>query len=131
MTDDKLHIMEMATDLVASYVSNNKLDKDELADLLRQVYLSMQATIDMEVVIPKEKPSPAYPIEDSVKSEQIYCLECGRAYKSLKRHLRTAHETNPKAYRDKWGLPADYPMVAPDYSKQRSSLAKRTGLGKG
>ena len=130
MSKKNIEILELATDLVAHYVSHNKLEKDELAPLVRELYLSMQETLDTQIERPKEKFIPAYPIENSVESGQIYCLECGQAYKSLKRHLRSTHETNPKAYREKWDLPLDYPMVAPDYSKQRSSLAKRTGLGK-
>ncbi len=123
-------ILELATELVAAYVSHNQLEKEALPDLVRTVYLSMLGTLDMEPVIVKEKPKPAVDIKTSVQGDLISCLECGLAYKSLKRHLRTAHDTTPTAYREKFDLPADYPMVAPEYSKQRSKLAKRTGLGK-
>jgi len=111
------------------FVSNNTVDPDTLPSLIQSVYQALeQATQeDLETT---EKPVPAVPIDKSVGDDGIVCLEDGQSYKSLKRHLRTQHGMTPKAYKEKWGLPADYPMVALNYSKQRSRLAKRTGLGK-
>lgn len=127
---DKEHILELATELVAAYVSNNELDADSLPNLVDTVYKAMMRTVSEELEAEGEKPVPAVPIEDSVTDDYIICLEDGQKYKSLKRHLRTKFELTPKAYREKWGLPLDYPMVAPNYSVERSRLAKRTGLGK-
>ncbi|NNC37796.1 MAG: transcriptional regulator [Acidimicrobiales bacterium] len=128
--DEKEHILELAADLVAAYVSNNQLDADALPELIETVYRSMVKLAGDEDDSNAEKLVPAVPIEDSITDDYIICLEDGQKYKSLKRHLRTKFELTPKAYREKWGLPVDYPMVAPNYSVERSRLAKRTGLGK-
>ena len=127
---DKEHILELATEVVAAYVSNNEVAADELPSLIDTVFKSMMQTVTEDENAAKEKPIPAVPIEDSITDDFIICLEDGQKYKSLKRHLRTKFELTPKAYREKWGLPIDYPMVAPNYSVERSRLAKRTGLGK-
>lgn len=127
---DKEHILELATDLVAAYVSNNQLDPNALPELVEVVYHSMALLAGDDNALSDEKPVPAVPVEDSITDDYIICLEDGQKYKSLKRHLRTKFELTPKAYREKWGLPLDYPMVAPNYSVERSRLAKRTGLGK-
>lgn len=127
---EKENVLELATDLVAAYVSNNQVDADDLPDLLETVYKSMLSVVSEDPNQSKEKPVPAVPVENSVTDDYIICLEDGQPYKSLKRHLRTKFELTPKAYREKWGLPMDYPMVAPNYSIERSRLAKRTGLGK-
>ena len=126
---DKEILLELTTDLLAAYVSNNTIAPDTLPELIKTVYNALEQTTqpEMEVV---ERPIPAIAINKSVSDDCIICLEDGQSYKSLKRHLRTRHDMTPKAYREKWGLPADYPMVALNYSKQRSHLAKRTGLGK-
>ncbi len=124
------NILELATDLVAAYVSHNQIEADELPALVEKVYRTMLKAVSEDPEDTKEKPVPAVPIEDSVTDDYIICLEDGQKYKSLKRHLRTKFELTPKAYREKWGLPMDYPMVAPNYSIERSRLAKRTGLGK-
>lgn len=127
---DKQDILELAADIVAAYVSNNTVEPDALPGLIKSVYLALEETLSGDEREVGEKPVPAIAPELSVTDNYIICLEDGKKYKSLKRHLRTSHEMTPKAYTDKWGLPADYPMVAPNYSKQRSRLAKRTGLGK-
>jgi len=127
---DKEYILELATELAASYVSNNTVDPEELPALIKSIYTAMEETLSGEEKDTGEKPIPAVAPDQSVHDDYLICLEDGKKYKSLKRHLRTSHEMTPKAYTDKWGLPADYPMVAPNYSKQRSRLAKRTGLGK-
>ncbi|MBL4854722.1 MAG: MucR family transcriptional regulator [Robiginitomaculum sp.] len=126
--DDKENLLELTTDLVAAYVSNNTIEPDALPGLISSVYQALEQTMLEEETA--EKPVPAVPIDQSVGDDGIVCLEDGQSYKSLKRHLRTQHGMTPKVYREKWGLPADYPMVALNYSKERSRLAKRTGLGK-
>ena len=127
---DKEHILEMATEVVSAYVSNNQLDVDAVPSLIRSVYNTMLSEISAEDEANKPAPVPAVPIDQSITEDYLICLEDGQKYKSLKRHLRTKYDLTPKAYREKWGLPADYPMVAPNYSVARSRLAKRTGLGK-
>lgn len=126
----KLEILELASDVVAAYVSHNDLDADKLPDLVQSVFEAMQRTLTAEEKVEQEPLNPVVPIDASVSDDYIICLEDGQKYKSLKRHLRTKYAMTPKAYREKWGLPADYPMVAPNYSIERSRLAKRTGLGK-
>ncbi len=126
---DKAVLLELTTDVLAAYVRNNTIEPDALPGLIKSIYQALeQATQDQQE--PSETPVPAVAIEKSVSDDGIICLEDGQSYKSLKRHLRSQHDMTPKAYREKWGLPADYPMVALNYSKQRSRLAKRTGLGK-
>lgn len=127
---DKEYILELATEFAAAYVSNNTVEPEALPALIKSVYGAMEETLNGEEKNLSEKPVPAVEPGLSVTDDYIICLEDGKKYKSLKRHLRTSHEMTPKAYTDKWGLPVDYPMVAPSYSKQRSRLAKRTGLGK-
>ena len=130
MTADKEYILELAADVAAAYVSNNQVEPDALPGLIKSIYAAMEETLSEDAAGSGEKPVPAVAPDQSVHDDYLICLEDGKKYKSLKRHLRTSHEMTPKAYTDKWGLPADYPMVAPNYSKQRSRLAKRTGLGK-
>jgi len=127
---DKEYILELATEIAAAYVSNNTVEADALPALIKSIYQAMEDTLSADKEGTGEKPIPAIAPDKSVHDDYLICLEDGKKYKSLKRHLRTSHEMTPKAYIDKWGLPADYPMVAPNYSKQRSRLAKRTGLGK-
>jgi MucR family transcriptional regulator, transcriptional regulator of exopolysaccharide biosynthesis len=127
---DKEYILELAADVAAAYVSNNTVEPEDLPALIQSIYQAMEDTLSEDKEGPGEKPIPAIAPDKSVNDDYIICLEDGKKYKSLKRHLRTSHEMTPKAYTDRWGLPADYPMVAPNYSKQRSRLAKRTGLGK-
>lgn len=127
---DKEYILELATEVAAAYVSNNTVEPEALPALIKSIYKAMEETLSGDDSAVGEKPIPAVAPDQSVSDDYIICLEDGKKYKSLKRHLRTSHEMTPKAYTDKWGLPVDYPMVAPNYSKQRSRLAKRTGLGK-
>lgn len=127
----KSELLEIAADIVSSYVSNNEVKADSLPGLIQSVFDSVEsiATVDA----PKDtgpKPEPAVPIEDSLNDDVLICLEDGLPFQSLKRHLRVKYNLTPEAYREKWGLPRDYPMVAPDYAKRRSELAKKTGLGK-
>ena len=123
-------MLEMTTEIVSAYVSNNTVDSMALPGLIESVHhaLRSQGGIAAEAAANAE---PAVAIKKSVGSEYIVCLECGRRLKTLKRHLRADHDLSPADYRAKWGLPADYPMVAPNYSKARSAFAKQIGLGRG
>jgi predicted transcriptional regulator len=127
--EDKSAIVELTADIVAAYVGNNAVPAADLPSLIADVYQALAAATggvkEKEVV--EEK--PAVPVRRSVTPEHVVCLEDGKKFKSLKRHLRTHHNMTPEEYREKWGLPADYPMVAPNYAEARSSLAKKMGLG--
>lgn len=120
-------VIGWTADIVASHVRNNSVAISDLPQLIRTVHDSL---IGLSGSTPTEKPQPAIPVRRSVTPDYIVCLEDGRKLKMLKRHLATAYGMTPEEYREKWGLPADYPMVAPNYAKQRSSLAKKIGLGK-
>jgi predicted transcriptional regulator len=121
-------IMQLTADLVASHVSNNKVAAEELPSLIRGVYSTL-ASIEGQAG-EQGKPEPTVPIKKSVHPDYIVCLEDGRKLKMLKRHLRTAYNMSPEDYRARWNLPSDYPMVAPNYAKKRSNLAKKIGLGR-
>ena len=123
------HLTLMA-DVVAAYVSNNSLPLNDLPALMRSVHASL---VDLEAghapALPEEPKSPAVPIKKSITPDFLICLEDGKKFRSLKRHLGTVYKLTPEKYREKWGLPSDYPMVAPAYSAVRSQLAKAIGLG--
>lgn len=120
--------LELTTEIVSTYASNNKLSIDELHTLIGSVHNTI---INLEKKsAPTEKQKPAVPISRSVTDEYVICLEDGAKLKMLKRYIRTRFNLSPDEYRKKWGLPSDYPMVAPEYTKRRSSLAKNIGLGK-
>lgn len=121
-------LLSLTTEIVAAHVSNNTVALGDLPTLIEQVYKSL-ANVGTEPVVVEERPQPAVPIKKSVTPDYIVCLEDGKKLKMLKRHLKTAYNMSPEEYRDRWGLPADYPMVAPNYARQRSSLAKQIGLG--
>ena len=118
--------LELITKIVTAYVSNNSVPISELPSLIGSVHDALSGIEDR----PVQSREPAVPIKTSVKPDYIVCLEDGKKLKMLKRHLRTAFDLSPKDYRKKWGLPEDYPMVAPKYAKQRSELAKKIGLGR-
>lgn len=120
-------IIAWTAEIVASHVQNNSVAINDLPQLIRTVHDSLNG---LSGAVAAEKPQPAVPVRRSVTPDHIVCLEDGRKLKMLKRHLATAYGMTPEEYREKWGLPADYPMVAPNYAKQRSSLAKKIGLGK-
>lgn len=121
----------LAVEIVAAYVARNSLPAAELPDLLRRVHEAVMSTAARPVPVPEaDPPRPAVPIKKSVTEDFIVCLENGKRFKSLKRHLATAHGLTPDAYRTKWGLPKDYPMVAPAYADARSNLARKMGLGR-
>jgi predicted transcriptional regulator len=121
--------IELAAEIVSAYVSNNSVPASELPALINEVYAALMRVGAGVVAAPVEPPKPAIPVKKSVTNDYILCLEDGKKFKSLKRHLRTQYGLSPEEYREKWGLPADYPMVAPNYAKARSNLAKQMGLG--
>jgi len=118
----------LTTQIVAAYVSNNPVPVGELPSLIRQVHSAL-VNVGAPAEISAERPQPAVPVKRSVTPDYIICLEDGKKLKMLKRHLKTAFNMTPEEYRDRWELPADYPMVAPNYATQRSKLAKQIGLG--
>ena len=121
--------IELAADIVSAYVSNNSVPASDLPALISDVHSAL-TRVTAGVPIPAgDQLRPAVPAKKSITSDFIVCLEDGKKFKSLKRHLRTQYGMTPEAYREKWGLPADYPMVAPNYAKARSQLAKEMGLG--
>jgi predicted transcriptional regulator len=120
-------ILDVATMIVAAYVRNNAVPVTELRALLDGVYAALERTRASRMA---EAPRPAIPVEGSVTPDYILCLEDGLPFKSLKRHLRARYGLSPEAYRAKWRLPAAYPMVAPNYARARSDLAKAIGLGR-
>jgi predicted transcriptional regulator len=127
-TDQTNDLLALTTEIVAAHVSNNTVSVSDLPQLINQVYNSL-AHIGNLPTPPAERPQPAVPIKKSVQQDYIVCLEDGKKLKMLKRHLKTAYNMTPEAYRERWGLAADYPMVAPNYARQRSRLAKDIGLG--
>ncbi|MEM6626548.1 MAG: MucR family transcriptional regulator [Pseudomonadota bacterium] len=129
VTTDNSYLIETVSDIVSAYVGNNPVPVGDLPGLIENIYNVVSELNHGGSAEPKEDLKPAVPVRRSVTDDYIICLEDGKKFKSLKRHLRTRYDMSPDDYRDKWGLPADYPMVAPNYAKQRSELAKRMGLG--
>lgn len=126
--DDAL--MELTADVVAAYVSNNPVPVSELSNLIADVHAALGRVGAAGESAPAEKPKPAVNPKRSVTDDYIICLEDGKKFKSLKRHIMTHYGLTPEQYREKWGLDANYPMVAPNYAKARSELAKKMGLGR-
>jgi predicted transcriptional regulator len=129
--EEKSDVIEMTADIVSAYVGNNSVSATELPGLIQSVHRALAGVSvggEAVEVTPKE---PAVPVRRSITPDHLVCLEDGRKFKSLKRHLRTKYNMSPEEYRAKWGLPKDYPMVAPNYAKARSDLAKQMGLGQG
>lgn len=122
-------LLSMTTEIVSEYVSNNRIETGDLPKFIKQVYASL-AELGGSPVASADRPEPAVPIKKSVHDEYIVCLEDGKKLKMLKRHLKTAFNMSPEQYRERWNLGSDYPMVAPNYAKQRSSLAMKIGLGR-
>jgi predicted transcriptional regulator len=120
-------VLGLTAQIVSAHVSNNPVTPDALPALIQEVYRSLSG-VGKEPAQP-DKPQPAVPAKKSVFPDHIICLEDGKKLKMLKRHLKTAYNLTPEQYRERWGLTADYPMVAPNYAKHRSSLAKKIGLG--
>ncbi|MCS6855146.1 MAG: MucR family transcriptional regulator [Elioraea sp.] len=121
------NILELTAEIVSAHVSNNSVPLSELPGLIQEVYKTLSA-VGRGASAP-EKPQPAVPIKKSVFPDYIICLEDGKKLKMLKRHLKTVYNMTPEQYRERWGLPPDYPMVAPNYAQRRSELAKKIGLG--
>ena len=121
-------ILSLTTSIVAAHVSNHSVPVTDLPQLIRDVYQTL-STVEGGGDRAAERPTPAVPVKKSVTPDHIVWLEDGKKLKMLKRHLKTAHNMTPEEYRERWGLAPDYPMVAPNYAKQRSKLAKQIGLG--
>jgi predicted transcriptional regulator len=129
--ENKTETIDMTADIVSAYVGNNTVSVTELPGLIQSVFAALSnisAVDEPKIEAPKE---PAVSIKKSIGADYIICLEDGRKFKSLKRHLRTKYGLSPEEYRTKWGLPKDYPMVAPSYAQARSNLARQMGLGQG
>lgn len=121
-------ILECASDIVSAYVSNNPIMSAELPELIREIHATLKALESSSGA--SGSMDPAVPVKKSITDDFLICLEDGKKFKSLKRHLRSKYGLSPEQYREKWGLPYDYPMVAPSYARKRSALAKEMGLGK-
>jgi predicted transcriptional regulator len=123
-------LIDLSADIVSAYVSHNALSVTDLPKLINDVHNALKNLQSPVAADPVEELKPAVPVRKSVHPDFIICLEDGKKFKSLKRHLRTHYHLSPEEYREKWGLPNDYPMVAPNYSATRSRLAKDNGLGR-
>ncbi|WP_417456101.1 MucR family transcriptional regulator [Kordiimonas sp.] len=133
MEQDKVvneELLALTVDIVASHVSNNAVAVDELPNLIQQVFGTLKG-LGSDGPAAEQLPDPAVPIKKSITPDFLICLEDGKKLKMLKRHLKTRYDMTPDDYRERWSLPADYPMVAPNYAKQRRDLAKKIGLGRG
>jgi MucR family transcriptional regulator, transcriptional regulator of exopolysaccharide biosynthesis len=121
--------IKLTAEIVSAYVSNNSVPSVDLPALIGQVHSALSRVSSGQVENSLEPPKPAISVKKSITPDHIVCLEDGKKFKSLKRHLRTQYSMTPEQYREKWGLPPDYPMVAPNYAAARSHLAKQMGLG--
>ncbi len=131
MTDEKeLDLISLTADIVSAYVTHNVLGFEKLPDFIGSVHAALSNVGAAGVEPPMEELKPAVSIKKSLTSEYLICLEDGKKFKSLKRHLSSVYNMSPEQYREKWGLPRDYPMVAPAYAEARSKLAKSMGLGR-
>ncbi len=129
MTQEKRDLPDLTTEIVAAYVAANEVAQSDLPGLIRTVHAALRDLSNQAIAAPKIPQEPAVSVKKSINPDYIVCLEDGKKFKSLKRHLRTRYSMTPDEYRAKWDLPHDYPMVAPNYAKERSNLAKRMGLG--
>jgi len=121
--------IELTADIVSAYVSNNSVSPGEIPSLINQVHAALVRVSAGQSDAQPEPLKPAISVKKSITPDHLVCLEDGKKFKSLKRHLRTQYNMTPETYREKWGLPPDYPMVAPNYAAARSQLAKQMGLG--
>ena len=121
-------LLALTTEIVSAYLSNNTVAAGEIPAVIEEVFKTL-ANVNTDKSSVADRPQPAVPIKRSVTPDYIVCLEDGKKLKMLKRHLKTAYNMTPEEYRERWGLSADYPMVAPNYAEQRSQLAKDIGLG--
>ena len=129
-TEQSGDLLTLTTEIVAAHVSNNTVSVSDLPQLINQVYSSL-ANIGTAPAAPASRPLPAVSVKKSVLPDYIICLEDGKRLKMLKRYLRSRYKLSPSEYRERWNLPPNYPMVAPNYAKKRSDFAKKIGLGKG
>ena len=129
-TVENEELMRMTTDIVASFLTHNSVPAENVSELIKSVHSTMKEIAGGDTK-PEVKAKPAVPVSKSVADDYIVCLEDGKKLKMLKRYLRSQYDMSPEDYRRKWGLPADYPMVAPSYSRRRSDFAKQIGLGRG
>jgi predicted transcriptional regulator len=127
MSESTDQILGLTAQIVSAHVRHNAVTPDALPALIQEVYRTLVNIGQAPATI--EKPTPAVPVKQSVRPDRIVCLEDGKSFSMLKRHLMTDHKLTPQEYRDKWDLPRDYPMVAPQYAQTRSTLAKKIGLG--
>ena len=121
--------IDLTANIVSAYLSNNPTPASEIPNLISQIHAALTRVSSGRTEAPAEPPKPAVSLKKSINPDYLVCLEDGKRFKSLKRHLRTQYNMTPEQYRDKWGLPPDYPMVAPNYAVARSQLAKKMGLG--
>lgn len=128
---DHATLLALTTDIVSAHLSNNQVAAEDLPAVIQKIYKTLSTLGHAESHALSERPQPAVPIKKSVTPDYIVCLEDGMKLKMLKRHLKTAYNMTPEEYRERWGLPMDYPMVAPNYAERRSNLAKEIGLGTG
>jgi predicted transcriptional regulator len=127
MTNEQL--VELTADIVSAHVANNTVSVSDVANLVQRVHEAL-ASLGTPAVEPQQDKVPVVSVRSSIKPDHLVCMECGRKQKTLKRHLQNAHGMSPDQYRADYGLPRDYPMVAPDYSKRRSEMAQAIGLGR-
>ncbi|MDP4593637.1 MAG: MucR family transcriptional regulator [Beijerinckiaceae bacterium] len=127
--NDSIQLVELAADIVSAYVGNNSVAASELPQLLKDIHLALVGLSSPESARAEAPQKPAVPAVNSIFDDYLVCLEDGKKFKSLRRHLRSRYDLSPEEYREKWGLAPDYPMVAPNYAKARSRLAKEMGLG--
>lgn len=126
---DKMETARMTTDIVTSFVASNPMQPEQLTKLIADVYATLSGLTNEEPVAEGPKQEPAVSVRASIKPDYLVCLEDGKKLKMLKRYLRTNYDMTPEEYREKWNLPSDYPMVAPNYAAMRAEMAKRIGLG--
>ena len=124
-------LLRMTAELAAAYASNHQLAPSQLPETIKAIHGSLASLTAERAEATAEPSIPAVPVRRSITPDYLVCLEDGKRQKTLKRHLRTAHDLSPADYRKRWGLPAEYPMVAPNYAAQRSAMAKKIGLGRG
>ena len=128
---EESEFVELTADIVSAYVGNNSVSAADLPSLIRSIHEAIRGISNGQIEAPVVAQAPAVSVRKSVSPDFLICLEDGRRFKSLKRHLRTKYNMSPEDYRAKWGLPKDYPMVSPNYAASRSALAKSMGLGQG
>ena len=129
--EDKIDLLGMTTEIVSAYVGNNSVSSTDLPGLIQSIHRALSGVSQPPETVDATPKEPAVSIKKSITPDFLICLEDGRKFKSLKRHLRTKYNLSPEDYRARWGLPKDYPMVAPNYARARSDLAKQMGLGQG